>query len=184
MGYFNTTLVLLKKTETPEVFLLNFHEKLKAIGVILQKSNDEIIVFNDSCSGQEKEPFQLNESLSDIDIIHKMTEWKSLGLLSYRHPNFNFAFTINYLTWDDTFIYGFDIGFYSKEFKTTLDTIKHRDFITQISNVIDYEFIVGDIGNVSEDYIDLKQSLPAIKEIIKNKSFDIDFIKIADKSPE
>lgn len=174
MGYFNLTLVLFKEKKHPKTFLVDFHKKLKTISIILEKDDYEIIVFNDSIQGEEKEPIELNESMTDEDVINLVCFWKGLGMLSYRHPNFRYAFSINYLTWDDKFIDGFDIGFYSSEFRTNEDDKNHRKIISEIGNLVEYECIVGDIGNVSNHYIDLKQDLTKIKEIIKNKTFDID----------
>jgi hypothetical protein len=174
MGYFHTTLVLFKKKKDPKSFLENFHNSLKNIGITLEKDEHEIIVFNDSRTEEEKEPIELQELMTDEAVLHLVAAWKGLGMLSYRHPDFRFAFSINYLTWDDEAVDGFDIGFYGKELKTKEEEERHQDIILEIGKLVDYEYIVGDIGNTSNKYIDLRKDLNVIKKFIQKNSFEID----------
>jgi hypothetical protein len=173
MGYFDVTLVLLKTKKDPGSFLAEFHKELRIINVTLEKDENDII-FNDSITDEEKEPFELNESMTDDEVLDLLCSWKGLGLLSYRHPDLSLPFSINYLTWDDKNIDGFDIGLYGKEFRNEEDEERHKTFVTKIGSLVDFETIIGDIGNTSEKYINLRQDLSQVKEIIKHNTFDID----------
>jgi hypothetical protein len=173
MSYFDGTLVLLKEKQEPKSFMIDFHEKLKSIDVMLVKDEYEIIAFNDSRSEEEKEPIRLNESMTDEHIIDLVCSWKGLGLLSYRHPDFKFQLGVNYLTWDDKYIYGFEISFAGNDLVYE-GSDKQKDLIFKISKFIDYQYIVGDIGNTSKNYISMEKSLDEIKEHILNNSFKID----------
>ncbi len=92
-----------------------------------------------------------------------------MGLLSYRHPDFNFPISINYLSWDDCHIQGFDIGFYGAEFKNSESSEKQQNLIKSIKELDNFEAVVGDIGNSSVDYINLHLPLSEIKEQILQK---------------
>lgn len=49
-----------------------------------------------------------------------------------------------------------------------------KKLISEISEFVDYEYIVGDISNVSKNYIRMEESLDKIKEQILNNTFEID----------
>lgn len=172
MSYFNGTLVLLKEKKEPKSFMLDLNEKLKSINVLLPKSDYEIIVFNDSRNEEEKDYIELDVSMTDEDVIDLVCSWKSLGTLGYRHPDFNFELGINYLTWDDKNVYGFKIFFARKD--TMFEDNRHEKLISKISEFVDYEYVVGDINEESENYIQMEESLEEIKEHILKNSFEID----------
>jgi hypothetical protein len=173
MSSFDVTLFLLKEKKEPRSFMIDFNEKLKSINVLLEKNDYEIIVFNDSRNEEEKEHIYLNESMTDEEIIDWVCSWKGLGLLSYRHPDFSMPLSINYLSWDDEYLYGFDVGFASTD--TVFKKEKHEKLMAKISEFIDYEYIVGNVENLDlpGNNIGL-QSLDKIKELILNNSFKID----------
>ncbi|WP_300686885.1 hypothetical protein [Chryseobacterium sp.] len=173
MSYYNGTLILLKEKKEPKSFILNFNENLKSIDVVLQKSDYEIIVFNDSRKEEEKEPIELDESMTDEDVIDLLCSWTGLGVLSYRHPDFKFELGIDYLSWDDKYIYGFKVSFADNDL-VYKGYNKQRELISKISEFIDYEYIVGDINEDSQNYISMEESLDEIKEHILKNSFKID----------
>ncbi len=172
MSYYNGTLTLLKEKKEPKSFILDFNDNLKSIDVLLQKSDYEIIVFNDSRNEEEKEPIELDESMTDEYVIDLLCSWKGLGLLTYRHPDFKFEMHINYLTWDDEYIYGVKVSFAGNDLVYGGD--KQKELIFKISEFIDYEYVVGDINENSQNYIDMEESLDEIKEHILKNSFKID----------
>jgi hypothetical protein len=176
MSSFNVTLLLLEEKKEPKSFILDFNEKLKSIDVLLQKSDYEIIAFNDSRDKEEKEPVGLDESMADEYIIDLVCSWKGLGLLSYRHPDFKFELGINYLTWDDKHIYGFEISFADKDLVGDR-CVKHKELVYKIAEFIEYKYIVGDVDRSSKNYISREESLNKIKEFILNNSFEIDIRK-------
>lgn len=170
MSSFDITLFLLKEKKEPKLFMIDFNEKLKSINVLLEKNDYEIIVFNDSRNEEEKEHMYLNESMSDEQIIDMVCSWKGLGLISYRHPDFSMPLSINYLTWDDKYLDGFSVGFASND--TIFKEEQHEKLMTEISEFIDYEYVVGNIDSLDWN-IELL-SLDKIKELMLNNSFKID----------
>jgi hypothetical protein len=172
MGGFHTTFVLLKNKQEVKPFLLDFHKKLKRINVLLEKDEHEIVCFNDS-KEEEKEHIYLDENKTDEEIIDLICSWKALALVSYRHPDFRFPFSINYLTWDEETIQGIDIGFYDKEFRTIEADETHQKFIYEVAGLLDYDFFVGDFENPLL-YFKIDKNLDAIKEFVKNKKYTID----------
>jgi hypothetical protein len=173
MSNFDETLILLKEKKEPKLFIMDFNEKLKSIDVVLEKDEYEIIVFNDTRNEEEKDYVELDESMTDEQVTDLICSWKGLGLLLYRHPDFRFQVGINYLTWDDQYLHGFEISFSDKDL-TFEGTDKQKELILKISQFIHYEYIVGDVGNASRTYISMKESLEGIKEHIMNNSFTID----------
>ncbi|WP_185287848.1 hypothetical protein [Chryseobacterium lactis] len=173
MSNFDETLVLLKEKKDPKSFIMDFNEKLRSVVVLLEKDKDEIIVFNDTQNEEEKEYVELGESTTDEQVVDLICSWKGLGQLLYRHPDFRFQIGINYLTWDDQSLHGFVISFSDKDLAFE-GTDKQKELILKIAQFIDYEYIVGDIGNVSKNYISMGKSLEEIKEHIMNHSFTID----------
>jgi len=107
------------------------------------------------------------------EVLRLLSEWPGLGLLSYRHPLFNFPVTINYHTWGDAGIDGFTISFNGKELLSK-EKIKEQ-LILDIISLVDYQYAVGDIGRQSSSYLDLAQSLSAIIESIEEGKFEMDF---------
>ncbi|UKB82397.1 hypothetical protein LF887_15440 [Chryseobacterium sp. MEBOG06] len=172
MSYFNGTLLLLKEKKDPKLFILDFNEKLKSINVLLQKSDSEIVVFNDSRNEEEKEPIWLDKLMTDEDVINLVYSWKGLGLLTYRHPDFKFEMYINYLTWDDKYVDGFKVSFARKD--TVFEDDRHKELIAKISKFVDYEYVVGDVNEESQNYISMEESLDEIKQHILKNSFEID----------
>jgi len=173
MASYNETFILLKKPIDPKAFLLGFHQKLKALSCVLEKDDSNFISFNDARNGEEKEILYLNETMSDSEIIEELYSWKALGCLSFRHPDFSFELTIDYRTWDDKNLYGFNIAFNNKDVLRNRE--KHRLFIFEISNAIDYKYIVGDIYPDSNTYLNLALTLDAIEEMIRKQKFEIDY---------
>jgi len=104
-----------------------------------------------------------------VDLI---CSWKGLGLVTYRHPDFRLEVDINYLTWDDKLLRGFVISFAGSDMVYKQDI--QKKLISEISEFVDYEYIVGDISNVSRNYIRMEESLDKIKEQILNNTFEID----------
>lgn len=173
MSSFDMTLFLLKEKKEPKSFMIDFNEKLKSINVLLEKNDYEIIVFNDSRDEEEKEHIYLNESMTDEEIIDFVCSWKGLGLISYRHPDFRMPLSINYLTWDDEYLYGFDVGFASND--TVFKEEQHKKLMIEISEFIDFEYVVGNIDSLDLPGEDIGLlSLDKIKEQILSKSFKID----------
>lgn len=78
MSSFDMTFFLLKEKKKPKSFMIDFNEKLKSINVLLEKNDYEIIVFNDSRDEEEKEHIDLNESMTDEEIIDLVCSWKGL----------------------------------------------------------------------------------------------------------
>ncbi|MDX1958648.1 MAG: hypothetical protein SFU98_08755 [Leptospiraceae bacterium] len=115
MGWFDVSLVLLKERKIPKSYLLDLHRKFETISLDLEIDNEEFIIFNFTRDEKEKEIRYLNHSMSVNDVIGALCEWSGLGLLSYRHPKFNFPITICYRTWDDKLLDGFTIGFNGHE---------------------------------------------------------------------
>lgn len=172
MGWFDVTLVLLKEGQNSELLLLNLHQKFETINLVLEIDDDEFIVFNDTQDGKEKEMVQLNSSMSVDKVLTLLCGWSGLGLLSYRHPKFEFPITLNFHTWDDKLIDGFTIGFNGHE---VLSKEKDKEqLIFDIIGLADYKYAVGDIGNISDTYINLEQSLSSIIKYIENQRFEID----------
>ncbi|MFC3158687.1 hypothetical protein [Chryseobacterium arachidis] len=172
MSYFNGTLILLKDKKDPKLFMLDFNENLKSIDVLFQKSNYETIIFNDSRNEEEKEPIELNKSMTHEHIINLVCSWKGLGLLTYRHQDFEYEVWINYLTWDDEYIYGFVLFFAPKD--TIYEDNRHEKLIFKISEFVDYKYVVGDINEESKNYISMEEDLDEIEEHILKSSFEID----------
>jgi hypothetical protein len=166
MGYFDTTLFLFKEEKQALSFLPNFHQQLVSLNITPELEEGTIIVFNDLRSGEEMDYIELESDISESELLQLLCSWKGLGLLSYRHPDFSFPFSINYLSWDDSRIQGFDIGFYSGEFKNSESSEKQQKMIKSIMELDDFEAVVGDIGNSSVDYINLRLPLSEIKELI------------------
>lgn len=81
--------------------------------------------------------------------------------------------SINYLTWDDEYLYGFDVGFASND--TVFKEEQHEKLMTKISEFVDYEYVVGDMYSLDLPGGDVGLlSLDEIKGLIQNKSFKID----------
>lgn len=175
MGSFEESLVLLKEGQEPKPFISKLHQKLKDIDFILEIDDYEYIVFNDTRDEKEKEPISLKNSMSENEVIHELCSWKGLGLLSYRHPNFQFQVSINYVSWDDILINGFTISFYGKD--VIFREKAKKDLLLEIANLVDYKYVVGDIDNTSKTYIHLEQKLPKIINYIENHTFEIDIRK-------
>ncbi|AWH86487.1 hypothetical protein HYN59_15830 [Flavobacterium album] len=173
MGYFNVTLVLLRESRDPKIFLPDFHEKLKLIGVTPEINKYEYLVFNDSRDDDEKDPIELYETMTEATVLDMLCSWKGLGLLSYRHPDFSFPFSINYLSWDDVTLGGFDIGFYNKEFYNQDAGTKHEKLIREIGTIADYKYIVGDIGMASDNCIESHLTLAETEAFIESHTFEI-----------
>ncbi|REC62502.1 hypothetical protein DRF65_10440 [Chryseobacterium pennae] len=173
MSNFDETLVLLKEKKDPKSFIIDFNEKLRSVDVLLEKDEDEIIVFNDTRHEEEKDYVELDESMTEEQVIDLICSWKALGLLLYRHPDFRLQIGINYLTWDDQSLHGFEISFSDKDLAFD-GTDRQKELILKISQLIDYEYIVGDVGHASRNYISMEESLEKIKEHIMSNSFTID----------
>lgn len=173
MSSFDETLVLLKEKKDPRSFMIDFNEKLRSIDVLLGRHGSVVVIFHDTQNEEEKEYIELDEPVVDEDVIGLICSWKGLGFLSYRHPDFKLGLGISYLTWDDEHVDGLLISFSNKDlYFEGLD--KQKELILKISQWIDYEYIVGDIGNTSGNYIRMEESLEKIKEHIMNNSFTID----------
>jgi hypothetical protein len=175
MGWFDVTLVLLKEGQIPKPFLLNLHKKFEGINLNLIIEDDEFIIFNDTQDGKENEIFYLNNLMYLEQVLNHLCNWKSLGLLSYRHSNFRFPITIDFRTWNDNLLHGFTIGFNGKE--AVLNEKTKEQLILDIINLVDFKYVVGDIANTSNTYINLEQSLPDIIAYIEKCKFDLDIRK-------
>lgn len=173
MSNFDETLILLKVKKEPKSFIMDFNEKLKSIDVLLEKDEDEIIVFNDTRNEEEKDYVELEGLMTDEQVVDVICSWKGLGLLSYRHPDFRLQIGINYLTWDDQYLHGFEVSFSDNDLSYD-GADKQKELILKMSQFIDYEYIVGDVGNASKNHISMEESLERIKEHILNNSFRID----------
>ncbi|MGH1517946.1 hypothetical protein [Chryseobacterium sp. JK1] len=173
MSNFDETFILLKEEKEPLPFIVNLNEKLKTIQVVLQKSDYELVAFNDTRDEEEKESIWLDESMTDEDVIDLVCSWKGLGMLTYRHPDFLLDFGVAFMTWDDEHIQGVMISFAERDTAFERE-VKHRELIVKISQFLEYEYVVGDVGNTSRSYISMEESLDKIKEHILNSSFTID----------
>ncbi len=145
MGWFDETLVILKEEQERNHFLKTFHEKLNALAVTLDIDDDEFICFNDTRNEEEKDLVDLSQDLKTEDVLKTLCQWPGLGILSYRHPNFSHYVSINYHTWNDDQIKAFVIGFNGKEVAFGTKEEKSLELILQISNLVDYECVVGSI---------------------------------------
>ncbi|MFZ4929420.1 hypothetical protein [Chryseobacterium sp. Mn2064] len=173
MSNFDETFILLKEEQKPLPFITNLNKKLKTIHVLLQKSDYELVAFNDTRDEEEKEPIWLDESMTDEEVIDLICSWKGLGMLTYRNPDFLFDIGVAFMTWNDEHIQGIMISFAEKD--TVFEReVKHRELIVKISQFLDCEYVVGDIGNTSRSYISMEESLDKIKEHISKSSFTID----------
>ncbi|BAP32486.1 ATP-dependent DNA helicase RecQ [Chryseobacterium sp. StRB126] len=173
MSYFDETLILLKEKKDPKSFMMEFNEKLRSIDVLLRRYGSVVVIFHDTRNEEEKEYIELDEPVIDEYVIDLLCSWKGLGFLSYRHPDFKLGLGISYLTWDDEHIDGLLISFAGKDVMFE-GADKQKELILKISQCIDYEYIVGDVGDTSEKYISMEGSLEKIKEHIMNNSFTID----------
>ena len=175
MGWFDVTLVLLKERQNSKPFLVDLHRKLETIDFVLEINDEEFIVFNDTQDRREKETVHLTSSMSVNEVLGFLWTWSGLGLLSYRHPKVEFPITLNFHTWNDKLIDGFTIGFNGRE---VLSKKKEKEqLIFDISGLVDYKYVVGDIGNVSDTYINLEQSLSAIIQYIESQKFEVEIRK-------
>ncbi|MFC3157986.1 hypothetical protein SAMN05443633_104327 [Chryseobacterium arachidis] len=172
MSIFYETLILLKEKKDPKSFILNFNENLKSINVLLEKSDSEVMVFNDDRNEEEKEPIWLDTSMTDEEVVDLVCSWKGLGLLTYRHQDFQYDLGINYLTWNDKYLSGFVVSYAHKD--TLFEDDRHKKLISKISEFIDYEYVIGNISIDSKIYIRMEDSLEKIKEHILKNSFEID----------
>ena len=172
MGWFDVTLVLLKEKQLPISFLVDLHRNFKTINLKLEIDDYEFIVFNDTRDDKENQNKDLNKSMQSDEVIKHLCDWPGLGLLSYRHPDFNFSVTINYLTWDDKSINGFSIGFNGHE--AAAKQINKFQLINDIAGLVNYQYTIGDIGDCSDNYIDLRENLSEVIRHIKNRKFEID----------
>lgn len=172
MSYFDETLFLLKEGKEPKSFISDLNKKLNSINVVLQRSDYVVLVFNDCRNEEEKEPIWLDNSTTEEEVVDLICSWKGLGLLTYRHPDFRLEVDINYLTWDDKHLRGFALSFAGSDMIYKQDI--QKKLISEISEFVDYEYIVGDISNVSKNYIRMEESLDKIKEQILNNTFEID----------
>jgi hypothetical protein len=174
MGWFDVTLVLLKERQNSKSLLLNLHRKFETINLVIEIDDDVFIVFNDTRDGREKEIAHLNSSMSVDKVLSLLCDWPGLGLLSYRHPKFKFPITLNFHTWADELIDGFTIGFNGHEVLSKEKEKEKEQIIFDIIRFVDYKYAVGDIGNVSDTYINLEQPLSTIIKYIENKKFEMD----------
>ncbi|WP_028975147.1 hypothetical protein [Spirochaeta cellobiosiphila] len=172
MGWSNEYLVLLEAKQEPKSFLEDFHKNLESINIKLENEDGAFIVYNESQQGEEKEVSYINNPQSVSDIIASLYLWAPLGLLSYRHSEFCFALTINYLTWDDNKLDGFVIGFNGHEAEWKIESI--YKLVTQIAGLVDYKYTVGDIDRTSKTWIDLEQPLFKIIKEIETTKFTLD----------
>jgi hypothetical protein len=114
----------------------------------------------------KKKTVDLNETMSIETIIEILSSAPGLGLLSYRHPNFNHIVSINYLSWDDNLIHGFSIGFNGKEVCLGQKKEDSLSLIHEISELVDYKYVIGSIyddSNIRTEY-ELSSVLKYIEE--------------------
>lgn len=173
MGGYNTTLILFKEKQDPRTFLFDFHRKIKDINITLEKDNYHRIIFNDKRDGEEREPIELDKSMTDENILDLICSWGGLGMLSYRHNDIEFALSINYVSWDDQFVEGIEVSFKASHQNYINKNKIKNNVIIKISNCIDYKLVVGSIGN-SEDEFRTDSGLANIFDYIEGKAFDID----------
>ncbi|MEJ5102690.1 hypothetical protein [Chryseobacterium sp. MYb328] len=172
MSSFDETLVLLKEKKDPKLFIMDFNEKLKSIDVLLGRHRSVVVIFHDTQTEEEKEYIELDEPVADEYVIDLLCSWKGLGFLSYRHPDFELGLGISYLTWDDEHIYGFLISFAGNDVMFE-GAVKQKELILKISQLIDYEYIVGDVSDTFRKNI-TEENLDTIKNLILHNSFTID----------
>lgn len=175
MGWSDITLVLLNERQMPKSFLRDLHNKFEEINLVLEIDNYEFIVFNDTQDEKIKDPINLNNSMSVDEVISLICDWPGLGLLNYTHPKFKFSISINYRSWDDKLVDGFTIGFNGHEM-IYKEKIKEQ-LILDIINLVHYKYVVGNIDNISNTYIDVRESLSLIIKQIENQKFEIDIRK-------
>ncbi len=172
MGWFDEYLVLLKERQTPKSFIIDLHKKFETINLNLIIDDQEFIVFSDTRDQKEKDIFDLTNSTTEEEVVDLLCEWPALGLLGYKHPKFSSSVAIIYHTWDDNLIDGFSISFNGHE--ASVKEKETKQLVIAISNLVDYRYIVGDIGKVSSTYVDLDQDLSAVINYIENQKFEID----------
>lgn len=168
MASYNTTLILLDEREDTKNFLFLFHEQLKSLGILIEKENS-FLVYNEKKNHIEPSPIELTEDISDFEIINLLSQWKGLGILEYSHPDIEFIFSINYLSWDGIHIEGIDITAIDSFLLDDIISKKFNNIIFKIIKFLNYEIVVGNISN-----LDLTEDLESIKKIIRKKSFEID----------
>ncbi len=164
--------MILKERQVPKYFLLDLHKKFYEMNLALEIEDNELIVYNDTQNGLESEPFYLNNLMTLEQVLNHLCNWPGLGLLSYRHSNFRLPVTINFHTWDDNLLDGFTIEFDGSE--VALNEKLKKELISDITTLVDFKYVVGDISNVSSTYINLQQSLPEILEYVEKWKFEID----------
>lgn len=169
MSWFDETLVILNVVQKRKAFLTDFHSRLALLNVNLELNNDAFICFNDTRTGEEKEPINLSDNEHVANVIQTLAEWPALGILTYRHPNFSHEITIDYLTWDDVDIHAFTIGFNGKEVCFNPKKEKSIALINQISDSVDYKYAVGNI--YGEIGINPNKDLSEILKYIEQTKF-------------
>jgi hypothetical protein len=172
MGWFDCTLIILREGQARQPFLTDFHEKLASININLDISADEFIVFSDSRTAEEKEEKEvayLTENMSVQDALATLAAWPALGLLSYRHPNFSHYISISYISWDDVLIRSLSIAFNGKEVGFGKGLENSKLLIQEISQLLDYMYIVGDVEDVQE--VDSANKLSDILHYIEQSKF-------------
>lgn len=174
MGWFDVTQVILEKAQDRNTFLSSFNNRLMSLDIKLDIEDGEFIGYNDTNSGEEKEITDLDDGMKTEDVLKLLSQWPGLGILSYRHPNFLHYITIDYLTWDDNLVYGFTIGFNGKEVCLDPKKKQSRLLINEISQLVDYRCVVGNIDNVSSTYINTSNKLSSILEYIEKTTFEFD----------
>ena len=174
MGWFDKALVIFKEAQDPKSFLLTFHEKLKSTKLQLEIDDYEFITYSDTRDNQEREFEDLDEGMTVEKVIDLLCDWPGLGLLGYRHEDFAHSISINYLTWDDHLMHGFSLGFFGKEFLSDQSREKRDQLIRSISELVDYRFVVGDVGDLSKNEINTRDELPAIIAFIEQRKFELD----------
>ncbi len=147
MSYFENILFLLKKEQDPKSFLIDFHQKLHSLGITIDRDHS-YVVFNDLKNEEEQEPAEIPENASDEEILKELYSWKGLGLLGYFRDGMDFYFSINYLSWDDAQIQGFDVGVQASFISYVNERKRFDQFkqlIVDLAEVTEYEFFAGDL---------------------------------------
>lgn len=170
MSYSNKVMVILTTQQNSKSFLIPFHKKLKELHVELSRGN--YFLFNDNLNDEEGDPILISSSIDEDYLITQMIEWGSLGVIPYIHNIIELPFYIRYISWDAINIIAFEITI-----SQSLENYSNKDkIITLIESLvddIDFEFVVGSLGNSIDDF-PIEEDSESIRNYIKDKVFDID----------
>lgn len=163
-------MVVLATEQSSKSFLIPFHKKLKELHVELSRGN--YFLFNDNLNDEESEPILISSSIDEDYLITQMIEWSALGVIPYIHNIIELPFYIRYISCDAINISSFEITI-SQSLENYSNKDKIITFIESLVEDIDFEFVVGSLGNSSDNF-PIEKDGENFRNYIKDKVFDID----------